>query len=311
MNQPEISLSFSPEAPAGGQDCRGRSMRSPVLISFMLLTVLACLCMEYKAYGEEAPQEELPDRLKLYGGYQYIFGVDGKFRFDGNKTGFGSTLDFNDDLGGDENDSSVRAGAIFRFAQNHAIGFSWYDINLRGDRGIDNDLQIDDKIFQVGGQIKSKVDLTLYRLFYNWSFYRSEKTELKLSPGMYFGDFEAKFKGNTVIDAGDIAPISGSKTVKENLFAPLPTIGVAVAYKISPRLTANLRTDYFYVKINDIEGTMAEFYLGLEYRVFKNFAVGAAYDRMMLDVDINSGKNNGWEIDASWNSGLFYGSLYF
>ena len=84
-----------------------------------------------------------------------------------------------------------------------------------------------------------------------------------------------------------------------------------MVYKIFPRLTANLRTDYFYVKINDIEGTMAEFYFGLEYRLFKHFAVGAAYDRMMLNVDINSGKNNGWEIDAAWNSGLIYGALYF
>ncbi|MDH4195389.1 MAG: hypothetical protein OEV70_14710, partial [Nitrospirota bacterium] len=261
--------------------------------------------------AEETTQEEFPDRLKLYGGYQQMFGLDGKFRFNGSKTGFGSTWDFNDDLGGDKNDSMLRAGATFRFNQNHAIGFSWYDINLKGDRTLDDSLQIKDDIFQVGGEIKSKLDLTLYRLFYNWSFYHSDKTELVLSPGMYFGDFEANFKGSAVIDAESINQISGSKTIKENLFAPLPTIGVAVAYKIFPRLTANLRTDWFYVNVGEVNGSIAELFIGLEYRVFKHFAVGVAYDRMLVNVEYKNGKAKGWELDVSWNSGLFYGALYF
>ncbi|MCW5784490.1 MAG: hypothetical protein KIT39_14355 [Nitrospirales bacterium] len=173
------------------------------------------------------------------------FGFDGKFRFDGSKTGYGSTIDFNDDLGGDENDKMLWAGARFRLNDNHAIGFSWYDIDLRGNRTLDDSLQIDDDIFQLGAQVKSKIDLSLYRLFYNWSFYRSEKTELILSPGMYFGGCEAKFKGSAVIDADDAVPVSKNRTVKENLFAPLPTVGLGVEYKIFPRLVANLRMDFF------------------------------------------------------------------
>lgn len=285
--------------------------KNPAVVPFIFVAMLAYLVQANPVQAEGEVQEELPDRLKLYGGYQLLFGFDGKFRFDGSKTGFGSTFDFNDDLGGDENDKMLRAGARFRFNDNHAIGFSWYDINLRGDRTLDDSLQIDDDIFQIGARTKSKIDLTLYRLFYNWSFYRSDKTELILSPGMYFGDFEAKFKGSAVIDADDAVPVSKSRAVKENLFAPLPTVGLGVEYKILPRLVANLRMDFFYVDIGDVEGTMAEFYIGLEYRIFKHFAVGAAYDRMMLDVEYKSGKPKGWEVDASWNGGFFYGALYF
>jgi hypothetical protein len=39
--------------------------------------------------------------------------------------------------------------------------------------------------------------------------------------------------------------------------------------------------------------------------------VGAAYDRLWLDVDYKSGKSDGWEIDTAWNGGFFYGALYF
>jgi hypothetical protein len=132
-----------------------------------------------------------------------------------------------------------------------------------------------------------------------------------LSPGMYFGDFEAKFEGTLIIDPGTDNPISRRSTVREALFAPLPTVGLSVDYKIFPRLMANLRADFFYVDIDEIEGGMTELVVGLEYRVFKHFAVGAAYNRFWLNVDYKPGKSDGWEIDAAWNGGFFYGALYF
>jgi hypothetical protein len=51
--------------------------------------------------------------------------------------------------------------------------------------------------------------------------------------------------------------------------------------------------------------------VGLEYRLFKHVGVGVAYDRLMLNLDYKSGKSDGWELDASWNGGLFYGALYW
>ena len=297
---------------AAGQNPRARRVGSSVLALFLFLTVLAVVSMGEAAYGEETSSEAFPERLKLYGGYQLLFGLDAKFRFDGSRTGLGSTFNFNKDLGGERNDNMLRVGALFRFNRHHAIGFAWYDINLKGNRTtIDVDLQIDDTIFLANGTIQSKVDLTMYRFFYNWSFYRSDKTELTLSPGMYFGDFEATIEGTLIIDPGTNNPIRRRSTVREALFAPLPTIGLSIDYKIFPRLTANIRADFFYVDIDEIEGSMTELFVGLEYRVFKHFAVGAAYNRLWWNVDYIPGKSDGWEIDVAWNGGFFYGALYF
>ncbi|MCW5783820.1 MAG: hypothetical protein KIT39_10970 [Nitrospirales bacterium] len=287
------------------------TLSSSALGSILILTVFWGMVMGEPVFAEETPPPEFPDRLKLYGGYQLLFGLDATLRLDGADTGFGSTIDLVDDLGVDEDDNMLRAGARFRFNENHAIGFSWYDISLHGNRILENSLEIDDDIFLINSRAKTKIDLTLYRLYYNWSFYRSEKTELLLSPGMYFGDFEAKFKGSAVVDAEDILQVATEQTVKENLFAPLPTLGLAGSYKIFPRLTAHARTDFFYVNIGEIEGSIAEFYFGLEYRIFKHFGVGAAFDRIMLDLEYKKGKPKGWELGTSWSSGLFYGAIYF
>jgi len=72
--------------------------KNPIVVSFIFVAMLGYLVEANPVQAEEEIQEDLPDRLKLYGGHQLLFGFDGKFRFDGSKTGFGSTLDFNDDL---------------------------------------------------------------------------------------------------------------------------------------------------------------------------------------------------------------------
>lgn len=288
-----------------------KTLSSFALGSILILTVFWGMFMGESAFGEEAPPPEFPDRLQVYGGYQLLFGLDATVRLDGSDTGFGSTIDLVDDLGVDKDDNMVRAGTRFRFNEDHAIGFAWYDIRLHGSRILESSLEIDDDIFLINSSARTKIDLTLYRLYYNWSYYHSEKTELLFSPGLYFGDFEAKFKGTAVIDAGDVSQTPRANTVKESLFAPLPTLGIAASYKIFPRLTAHVRTDFFYLNIDEIEGNIAEFYFALEYRLFKYFGIGAAFDRMMLDLEYKNGKPKGWKLNSSWSSGLFYGAIYF
>lgn len=53
---------------------------------------------------------------------------------------------------------------------------------------------------------------------------------------------------------------------------------------------------------------MFEFYAGLEYRLFKNLAVGAAYDR--LSTGLQNTNRGGFELDVAYNLVYFYGTVY-
>jgi hypothetical protein len=284
--------------------------KSLVLGTFLMICS-GWILMGQSAYGGETTPSPFPDRLKIWGGYQYLFGLDAKVRLDGSKTGAGTTVDLDEDLDVDTTDHMIRAGIQWRFNPRHAIGFSYYDMEFEGDGKLDQNFQIDDTIFQVGATTDSEVELALYRLYYQYSFYHSEKAELSISPGLYFGDFEATFQGNLTIQPGDLPISSRKSTIKEDLFAPLPTVGFAVLYKIFPRLTGRLQTDYFYVDIDDIEGSMAELFIGLEYRLFDHFGLGASYNRLWVDVEYKSGKSGGFDIDAKWNGVMGYGAIYF
>jgi len=47
--------------------------------------------------------------------------------------------------------------------------------------------------------------------------------------------------------------------------------------------------------IGDVENSLGEFFVSLEYRLFEHFAVGVTFDRLILNLDYKSGKRNGRE----------------
>ena len=128
----------------------------------VVLAAVVWVLLGQAAFGAEPTTTELPDRLKIWGGYQYLFGLDAKIRIDGSRTNFGTSVDWEDDLDGDTTDSMVRAGIRWRFTPKHAIGFSYYEMAFDGDGRLDQNFQIDDTIFQVGTRTDSELDLALF-----------------------------------------------------------------------------------------------------------------------------------------------------
>ena len=252
----------------------------------------------------------LPDRFMIRGGGAYIFGADTTITLNGPITGIGTSIDYDQTLGGDTESSAFRVDARYRFNPQHNLAFTWYRVTRSGDKTVDQQLEVDDLLIQAGAQVNSSLNISLYRAMYNWSFYHTEDVELALSPGIYIAKIDTMLNANATISAGDqnmtVTPGSTSST----LTAPLPSIGGYVNYYITPRLHAEVRTDVFWVQVSNFTGSMLEFYAGMEYRLFEHLALGAAYDR--LDVNVKIDDNSGFgTIDNSWNLLYGFGTLYF
>jgi len=96
--------------------------------------------------------------------------------------------------------------------------------------------------------------------------------------------------------------------VNEQLTVPLPSIGLVANFNITPKLQFQSRYDFFYLTVGDYNGNMFELYAGLEYRLLKNFALGAAFDR--LSAGLRSSGNQGFNINFSYNLLYLYATLY-
>lgn len=273
-----------------------------------ILTVFAALSLVNPtlAQSEESKGVENPDRLMLRAGWSYIFAADATLTLPA-VPGLGTTIDFQDTLGASDNYSGIRVDSLFRFNRRHSVGLSWYRLSLAGQQALDEVITIDDKTVAAGASANSSLGLNLWRLLYNWSFYHSDRMEVALSPGMYVANIKLDFAAQ-----GTITDTSGglfAQTINtERLTLPLPSIGGLVNYDITRKLLAQVRSDFFYLKFGEYEGSMFEIYLGLEYRLFKHFAVGAAFNR--LAVNVTADTKDGLRTDLAYNQLYLYGTLY-
>ena len=183
-------------------------------------------------------------------------------------------------LGGDTNTDAFRTDALYRFNDRHAVGFTWYRVGLSGDKVTNQQLQVGDDVVAAGATTQTSLSFSIYRLLYNYSFYRDDKVELGISPGLYVMQTKFNFAAQGTING---AP-GVSAVVNDGVTLPLPSVGLVANYNIMPKLQFQSRFDVFYVSINDYTGAMFEFYAGLEYRLFRHFAMGAAYDRLSANL---------------------------
>jgi hypothetical protein len=254
--------------------------------------------------AEEATPSEMTDKLMLRGGWAYVWGATANVSKGGPALGVGTTIDLTNTLGVDTSTDAFRLDGLYRFNDRHAIGLSWYRVGLSGDKSINEQIQIKDQTVAAGAASQTSLSFNIYRLLYNYSFYRNEKVELGVSPGLYVMKTTFNFAAQGMING-----VQGSSTVvNEQVTLPLPSIGLVANYNITPKLQFQSRYDFFYLTVNDYTGSMFEFYAGLEYRFFQHFAMGAAFDR--LTAGLKSGGDQGFNVNFSYNLAYIYASLY-
>jgi hypothetical protein len=279
----------------------------PMLAALVVAAVLLAGPLVVRA------DEDLPNRFMIRGAYGYVFQADTTFSFNG-ANNLGGNVEYHQNLGGERSDDFWRIDASFHLTPRHAFVFSYYDVSRTGERTLNRDITINDTTFATNARVDSELDIALYRLYYNYSFYLTEKVDLALSIGAYVADIKFKISGDLtctgVTACGPGATVAAGST-DEHVTFPLPTLGFQVNYNILPRLQAQLRFDWFHLQLADVKGLMTEVYLGAEYRIFKHFALGAAYDFLYASGSANSDEKRGFGFTNSWNTVFAYAALYF
>ncbi len=265
------------------------------------------------AESKPAPKKDYPDRFMIRGGWNYVFNADTNFSLN-SASGIGTTIDFARNLGGQREDNLWRIDSLYRFNPRHSIGFSYYDVTRKGVRTIDEDITVRDRTFTAGGNVSSELNIKLYRFIYNYSFHHDEKVELAGSFGLYFANIGASLSSTLTCTGGPTCGTGATFTpgsTSSSLTVPLPSFGFLVNYHFTPRLMGTARFDWFYIETAQFKGAMTEAYFGLEYRLFKHFALGGAFDRLNIEADVDPKKGGGFSFENDWNTVFLYGSLYF
>ena len=215
-------------------------------------------------------------------------------------SGIGTTVNFDNDLGGENSVTIPRIDAYYRFNERHRIDFTSFRTKRDGKKTIDIDIDLGDESFVIGDTVESTLEFSLIRIGYAYSFYHSPSIELSMTAGLNVNYYDF-----------DYGLASGGSSDSSGVSAPLPTFGLRLGYKINSRWYLRYVSETFFIEIDDaLEGALLNYELDIEYRFDKSFILGAGISRISTDLDVDDSDWQGRLTDS--NRGfLLYGAYYF
>ena len=126
--------------------------------------------------------------------------------------------------------------------------------------------------------------------------------ELGVGAGLHITSLGLGLQASTT--SGSISTENVDTTV------PLPVISFVLSYQISPKWNWYLKTEAFALKFDKWAGSYRDTTFGIEYRGWKNFAVGAGLSANALEIEEEDPKAQ-LRFTNNISGGLLYVATYF
>lgn len=253
------------------------------LISFALVAVSAAPAMA----------QRLSDTFSFQVA-AYFPGVDSRVRVDASNGSVGSSIDFENDLGFDKNRTLPAFMAEWRPNDDWVLNAEYYAIGRRNTATIDRELIVGDTVYPVNASIRAGFDSDIIRFTVGNRFYQTKNFELGAAVGLHGTDFSVFIEGE-----GNVGGQGGQfRSENRSVFAPLPTIGLFLAWEPAPKLSVAGRFDWLSLTIDDYSGRLLNTEISAAYRIHKNIDIGAMYRRVDYRVRVN---RDNWEGEVRYN----------
>ncbi len=270
----------------------------PLVFTTVSILMGAGLLSGNLANAQEAKSVANPDKFMIRLSSYHVSRADTEFVIL-SSMGTGAGVSFEKSLGGDTTDSVVRIDGYYRFNDRHRLEFGSFTVDRDGVTTLTAVLNIGDETFAINETVTSNIKYTITKVGYAYSFYHSPQVELSLVAGLNITDYDISYSGSS--------GTSGASGVT----APLPLFGLQMTYAMSPKWSVHFLSEAFYIDIEDtLKGTLLNSEFSIEYKAFKNFAIGAGTTRVSTDLDVNDDDWKG-SFSDSHRGYLVYGSLYF
>jgi len=207
------------------------------------------------------------------GGYS-VFRYDSIMSLTEPNLGAGISISPEDTLGLNTEQSVVRLDGYYRFTDAHALTYSWYSIASHGNKTIEEQFDWIDKngdpvTIPVGAKVNTIFDYDIYKLGYLWSFYHTDKVEMGVGAGLHVTRIGIGLHADTTS--------SGVDTRNVDTTLPLPVLSLSLRYRVTPRFHWYFKSEFFALQFDQWDGTYTDSTLGMEYRIFDNIGLGAAF----------------------------------
>lgn len=219
----------------------------------------------------------ITDRFALRALY-YRGSADTRVRLDSSATPPlpGTPIDAEELLGLDDAIDLGRMELMFRFGQRTRLRVDYFKLNRFGATVLDEDIAFGDDLFLIGENIESSLDYRALTFTFLHSFVRRETFEFGAGIGIHLLDAQAAAEA-----------VDRNAREEESGVAPIPTLALDATWRFARRWAVSARGQYFSATYDDIDGTLGDYHLDVQYRWKPNLAIGLGYTRIDIDVNVD------------------------
>jgi hypothetical protein len=209
--------------------------------------------------------------------------------------GQGTPIDFQDDLGFDDDEEVARIVGHYRFKPRHRINFGYWDLSRDSTATLTKDIIFDDTFFPAGTTVESDLGFTVINILYTYSFYQTPKLDLGVSTGLNIYEFDSEIEAPTLAIEEE-----GDGT------APFPVFGIRARWAFTPKWGFGAAFDYFEIESGDTEGQVIDILIGVEHQTWEKVGLGFGWNDVSIDAE---DEEDGDELD--WDYDGFFGYVRF
>ena len=216
----------------------------------------------------------------------------------------GSYIRLEDNLAIEQYQTTFRLGGFWRFGSTgrQAITFGYVGIDRSGVRTLEEEITFQGVTYRADGTLETDFTVGTLSAGYRYSFVNTGRTEAGFTAGLSVYDFSLGLTGEIEVTQPG-RQIYETAAAKEDILAPLPTVGMFLNYGITPKLILRLHAAFLTLNVGDYSGRVTDSGFALEYYFIKNLGAGLGATNTSIEVT-NSGEN-------PWSVGYRQGGITF
>lgn len=270
-----------------------------------LLMLAASLGPALAAEGDQREARVLEDKFGFsLGGYLVDFRTDASAGFG---TLVGTSIRLEDDLGVDDGKSTFRLGGFYRFNSRHGLDASFFNLNRSGSRVTEGQIEFNGVLYDVGAQVDSDFDVTLFKVNYRYSFINNGKTEAGFSAGLSTYSFNLLLDGEATVEEN--RQIIERVRVEEAILAPVPTMGMFINHAITPKWILRMQAEFLDLDTGDFAGRLVDSSITFEYYFSKHIGIG--FGTNTTDIRFENSGTDPYSVDYRQSGLVWYVSAVF
>lgn len=269
---------------------RNRGGYQPVVWVLVLLSLLtmapAAGALAATSRGDDS--RVISDRWILEAGtYLPNFSTDASV---GTGAVIGTLVRAEDELGLEDRGTLFRTVGAYRFNSRHAIGVGYWAFGRNGERKIDEKIEFDGNLYDIGAKLTSSFDTQYIRADWRYSFLRTQRGETGINLGLSTYSLKVELRGVASVDDGMGGTILEAAAAEKKVFAPVPTFGMFVNYAVRPTIIFRASFNFLDLDTGDLEGNLTESAFLFEWYPSRHVGVGGGISATKIEVK-NGGKD--------------------